>query len=815
MLKGDVNIVLGNLKVAETCYQQALSVAKDANRFETFICLQFSVYSQGKNDEAIENLKPLLDNPSLTPRMVALLKRTLGNIYRSVANYHLAEKFISEAVELAKELKDSIHQMEWTGELGRVYRSSGLHHEAIKRQKEAFEAALARGDIARLAAACGYIGFTMYSLPSPNYSEAIKYLGTRLLLAEENLGDRASVRWCLNNIGKVYLGLNKIEPAIQCFQRSLDVAKEMGDLLGVGTAFGNLGSALRVAGKHQEAVEYHKSYLQNAKERLDIGGEAIMLYELAVDYLLMKDLPVATEYALKGISTLNNIRSRLTERDDQLKIGNFEKNQAKLYNLLQQLLVEQTQYYSALLISELGRAQALSDLVRAKLNVQAALSDLLSQFVSQDANIDQSVVNDAFSLLFSLCLELNSTLVVYSHVSEVSGTSDRSTWLYIWVITSSKELHFVKNQVGSGSVKFQLDEDFFSTLRRDIGIRGIKLVSKRQEKANSKDIQPGLTSDSQDTNSNSSLNSKQKLNALYECLISPIRAYLPQSEGGAVPHLILIPHDIIFNVPFPALYDGHGYLIEQFSFSQASSLSLLHLLAEDQKIRDARHLKDELKDALIIADPTMPHEDIPQLPGAQEEAKKIYEIIGGKVFTRDEANKETVVSHLSLHSIVHFATHAMIFDSIAEHLEMEDAEDSDAVTEGDYSVKGAIVLASSSPSCSGILTSQELQAIDLDCELITLSCCRTACGKVTGDGVLGLSRAILVAGARCFIVTLWPIEDSSTTSLMKVFYTHYKVHRNAPKALRLAILHLLGRNLGAGYWGAFVVSGVSPGMLTN
>ena len=50
----------------------------------------------------------------------------------------------------------------------------------------------------------------MYSLPTPNYSEAIKYLGTRLLLAEEKLGDRSSVRWRLNNIRKVYLGLKTI-----------------------------------------------------------------------------------------------------------------------------------------------------------------------------------------------------------------------------------------------------------------------------------------------------------------------------------------------------------------------------------------------------------------------------------------------------------------------------------------------------------------------------------------------------------------------------------------------------------------------------
>ena len=823
MLKGDVNIILGNLKDAEACYYQAVSIAEEGNfeenmKVEAFICLQSAIYSQGKNDEALANLTPLLSNPKLTPRNFAFLKHTLGNIYRSAANWHLAEKLLSEAIELAKELNDTIHEMEWTGELGRVYRSSGLHHEAIKRQKEAYKAALKRGDIARLAASCGYIGFTMYSLPTPNYSEAIKYLGTRLLLAEEKLGDRSSVRWCLNNIGKVYLGLKTIEPAIECFQRSLEDAKRMGSFLGEGTALGNLGSALREAGKHHKAIECHKSYLENARKRLDTGGEAIMLYELAVDHLLVKDLQLATEYALNGVSTLNRIRSRLTDKDDQLKIGNFEKNQAKLYNLLQQLLVKQEEYHSALLISELGRARALSDLVQAKLNVKSRFVELLSCFVDSNAHIDHSAVDDAFTLLHSLCSAVKSTLVIYSMVTEISEENLQSTWVYIWGLSSNKSFHFAKRQICSQSVSFQMDDDFFNNLRRDIGVRGIKLVNKQKYPAPSQtETHVSKKEESSEVSkpSHSSPSKLQgKLRALYDCLLSPIRAHLPHFDGNlAAPHLILIPHDVIYNVPFAALHDGNRYLIEQYTLSQAPCLSVLHLLVERQRLCHEHRSVALITDALIIADPKMPHKDIPQLPGANQEASSIHKIIGGNVFTKEEATKQTVISNLSSSSIIHFATHATIFDSIAEHLETDEHQDTLATAVGDYSIKGAIVLASSSSSCSGILTSQEIQTMNLKCELMTLSCCRTACGKVTGDGVLGLSRAVLVAGAQSFIVTLWPIEDNSTTVLMKVFYEHYKVDRNAPRAMRTAVLHLLRENLDVEYWGAFDVSGVSPGML--
>ena len=132
----------------------------------------------------------------------------------------------------------------------------------------------------------------------------------------------------------------------------------------------------------------------------------------------------------------------------------------------------------------------------------------------------------------------------------------------------------------------------------------------------------------------------------------------------------------------------------------------------------------------------------------------------------DHCTKEVVQALLPTSSVIHLATHAThatLADSIAEQLQLE--ETTDAEIEGDYSIKGAIVLSKSPPTCSGILTSSKILTASLiRCELMTLSCCRTGCGKVTGDGILGLSRAVLVAGANCLIPTLWAIEDDSTLS---------------------------------------------------
>lgn len=842
--QGELSIAFGKLSDAYNFYQKAREfvelhedVSCDKKR-DILTRQQAIVHAQGRNDEVLNTLTPVLDETSnVSPLTLGLLKRTLGNTYRSAANWHLGEKLLSEAVKIAEESGDIIRAKEWKGELGRVYRSSGLHNRALELQKEAYEAALARGDTARLAAACGYIGFTNYSLAKPNHEEAIKYLGTRLYLCQEKLGDPEGVRWCLNNIGKVYLSMGAIQAAIQCFEESLKLVQGTGNLLGEGTALGNLGSALREAGKHEEAIKYHKQYLSNAGKRLDTGGEAIMLYELAVDHVLMGDLTSARYYALKGVVTLRNIHARLSAEDDQLKIGNFEKNQAKTFSILQYILTELGQNHIALLISELGRARALADMMQSTSNIKSQFAANLTCFIDDNASLNESSISVLCAHLLQLAHQLSSTIIIYSLINLLSMPSRKSeNWVYIWVVPPQQDkILFAKRLMAQdGAVKFQLDDDYLSALRRDIGIsdqtfakpssntrvssRDIKLVkAKKSEKPGASTVSvsspaslekgPSTTySEIADkfTDSTSS-SSDDQLRSLYDLLIDPVKEFLPSESATDPSRLIFVPHNIIFSVPFAALRSNNHHLVEHYIISQAPSLTVLDILIEKQQNTLHSH-----GGTLVVGNPDMPHEEISQLEGAEEEAKTVHKIMGGKLLLKGEATKQSLKENLRNFSIIHLATHATLADSIAEHLQLKE---NTTEIEGDYSVKGAIVLSKSSPSCSGILTSKEVLQIGLDCELMTLSCCRTGCGKITGDGILGLSRAVLIGGARCFIVTLWAIEDKSTSKLMQIFYSHYKNKRNAPESLRSAMLILLRDQHTIAQWAAFCISGVSPGMI--
>ena len=578
--------------------------------------------------------------------------------------------------------------------------------------------------------------------------------------------------------------------------------------MGEGTAIGNFGSVLRDAGQYKEAVKCHEQYLVNAGKRLDVGGEAIMQYELAVDHLLLGDKEQCRSYALQGLQTLELMRSQLAATDDQLKLGNHEKNQARICNILLYVLVELGQYRAALLVSELGRARALCDLMRTRWETKSALLAQFAELLEQTSLIlDQAMVSNLCDQLIELSRQSSSNIIIYSLVDEpTSNAGQRRQWLYIWVVTdaseSRKAIHFAKRLIPSEGHCFQLrlEEDNLSSSRRDIKLK------KKSKKVTAQPVTSSVSVTAQSPKHELTSSLPEQMLDRYSTLIAPIEAHLSSDISPTPSRLVIIPHSFLFTVPFAALQNANGrYLVEDYAISYAPSISVLHLIA--QKAHSVQ--PDDGSVPLVIGNPLMPLPDVEQLAGAEEEARSVHEIIGGELYLNEEATKEQVRSSLPQHhSVIHLATHALLGDSVDEHLEV--VETSNKQDRGDYTVKGAVVLARSGPSCSGILTSREVQDLDLSgCQLVTLSCCSTARGKVTQDGILGLSRAILVAGATCLVTTLWPIQDGPTAELMSKFYTYYKKSGDAPSAMRSAMVNLMSAGFSNEQWAAFYVAGIS------
>lgn len=837
LLLGHINRAIGKLDVAIAHYQDASKLAKSTEDISDptvlpFIYHQLCIYAGGDNSGPLIKLTPLIDMDSslCIPTRVVLLQ-ALGNIYRSAADWHKSTSHFKKAIQLAKISGDIGKAMECKAELGRAYRSSGCHSKALKRQKKLLEFAQGRSDTSNVANACGYIGFTYYSMGKQHYDEAVKYLSCKLELCKNELDDSAGYRWCLNNIGKVYLGLKEHDLCMKLFSESGEIARQLGNLLGLGTAYGNLGSACRAVGKHGDSVKYHQLYLEIAIKNSDTGGVAIMQRELILDHLyLYRDegdagkkasfLAQAEIYAFGALRTSLEVRSRLSNEDDILKIGNFEHNQAKIFSLLLFIAIEQGQYEAGLVLSELGRAHALADRINDKFEVNSSfLSDVLNIIGSND-QISPSALSAVLKKIGMLVSGSKSQVLVYS-ILENPLHKGKETMLYTWHVQSDHKIgvqvHFKQSVIsltGIDSGHSAIDEDYISGLMRDVQLceaEATQPIIRPEYQPDLDKVSVPLSRDiirKKHIVSQAFQPKRDKLEELYDLLITPMSQFICDCQST---RLVIIPHGFLFSVPFCALKTGGTYLIEKFVICVSPSLYILDIgLQREKEWSKLPSSRDDIK-VFAVGNPKMPVDELEHLPGAEEEVESIALLSQStELLCGEYATKRAVVSGFHRHSVIHLATHAIVAASLSDLIA---AAESDSEVKpynvGDYSVKGAIILARSDSSCSGVLTSSEIEKLRLEpsCELVVLSCCNSGCGKITGDGILGLSRSLMCAGVMNMLVTLWPIVDKSTPLLMKQFYTHYAVNRDAPAALQFSMLHLIKQHYNVRQWAAFCCIG--------
>ena len=108
-----------------------------------------------------------------------------------------------------------------------------------------------------------------------------------------------------------------------------------------------------------------------------------------------------------------------------------------------------------------------------------------------------------------------------------------------------------------------------------------------------------------------------------------------------------------------------------------------------------------------------------------------------------------------------------------------------------------------------MLKMSDLQAINLRARLVVLSCCHSGQGEVSSEGVVGMARAFLFAGARSVLASLWAIDDEATMLFMECFYQHLRVGESASTALQKAMKRLRDSDdfSAPKYWAPFVLIG--------
>jgi len=310
---------------------------------------------------------------------------------------------------------------------------------------------------------------------------------------------------------------------------------------------------------------------------------------------------------------------------------------------------------------------------------------------------------------------------------------------------------------------------------------------------------------------------------LYQLLIKPVEKMMPLPERLVIiPDLALasLPFEILLSQPPPkSIYlptEEHPYagdfLLHRYVFFYSPTAALLQAnvvparaKADMLVLANPFEGKGELADKQVLLRHRTGWRFDP-LPFAEIEAEKIKRIRPrAKILSRSNASESFFMQEAPRYPIIHVATHAFVdttFDSFS----------------------GLILAAGKDTTEDGILMGYEISALDLSCDLVALSACETGRGKlVHGEGVLGLPRQFLAAGAKSVLMSLWKVDDKFTSELMPAFYEHFlKGRQSKAEALSQAKLALLKHPItGSGvhyqhplFWAAFVLFG-DPGFDTH
>jgi CHAT domain-containing protein len=260
---------------------------------------------------------------------------------------------------------------------------------------------------------------------------------------------------------------------------------------------------------------------------------------------------------------------------------------------------------------------------------------------------------------------------------------------------------------------------------------------------------------------------------LYRLLVLPVEAWLPREDGRL---LTIVPHGPLFRLSFAALRDHRGrYLVERYAMHYVPAAGVLRFSAEAR----ARAAEAPPR-VLLVADPApLPAAGaaLRPLPAARAEVDGVRSTLGRPAtrLVAGAATEADVVPLLAESTTVHFATHGVVDD--------------------EHSLDSFVALGRTGPGApiDGRLTVAEVYDLRLRADLVFLSACRSGRGRVTGDGILGLTRAFLSAGAATVVATLWDVADEPSSQLVKRFYSGLARDASKSRALREAQLGLIGR----------------------
>ena len=477
--------------------------------------------------------------------------------------------------------------------------------------------------------------------------------------------------------------------------------------------------------------------------------EGKIYHNLGRAYYQLGDVCRAEDFFKSGVNLFDKMRN-LLKSNDGWKI--YLRNQyTNCYNFLWLAQLKQSKTVEALFTADRGRAQALMDLMESQYGVKSA------QPVSDD--------------------ETKSFSSISSHIpSQTIFLAEYFGFLYFWVLKKEQQCQFMQREINCNL------HSLTDLTYEQIGVFEPAMCENRSLDTEETDERSEKLFDPNPHKKGLLSSRGDALKLLSDVVIGPISHLINGDE------LIIVPDGPLFLVPYAALVDKHSrFLSKTLRIRLVLSLTSLRLMAE---CPEEYHCTSG---ALLVGDPWVEGvcingRAVEQLPGAKKEVEMIGKILKIEPLTGRNATKAKVLTKLNSVALVHIAAHGR-----AETGEILLSREQEEPTEEDV-----------------VLTMADVLKAKLRARLVVLSCCHSGRGKIKAEGVVGIARAFLGAGARSVLVSpVWAIDDEATLEFMSKFYGQLKEGQSASKSLSEAMKWMRESNgfSHVRYWAPFVLIG--------
>ncbi|XP_068714086.1 tetratricopeptide repeat protein 28-like [Montipora foliosa] len=705
----------------------------------------------------------------------------LGGAYLKLPNYQQAIKNYAKALHIFIETGCRAEEASTYGNLGIAYFSLGNFRQAVEYYEKRLSIAKEVGDNAGEGSAYGNIGNAYLSLG--NFKQAIEYHEKHLSIAKE-VGDRAGEGSACGNLGNCYLSLGNFKQATAYCERSLSIAKEVGDRAGEGSAYGNLGNCYLSLGNLKQATAYCERSLSIAKEVGDNAGEGSACANLGNAHFELDHFKEAMEYHEHSLGIFKEIGDYVGEgmawywlghdhevsgslsnalncyrlsikhfdetrhslnSEDEWKIS-FRDSYRASYTALWRTLLKNGEIKEALYAAEKGRAQALMDILKERYGIDS-----------------QSIFALAPKQTLSAALEFLPPQAVFVALDENKIT--------FWVVRKDRKISFRQTEIANGTA-----DKLMETVLKGIGVRDAVRCENRALDPLRSSWRRKPISEKTVLPSSSSVNSLQPL---YDVLLAPIADLVQGDE------LIVVPDGPFCLAPYSALS-------ESIRIRTVPSLTAFNVIVGAP---EDFHSKTG---ALLVGDPWLKEvtnkkgePTFGQIPFAKREVEMIGQLLQTTPLTGKSATKAEVLKSMKSVALVHIAAHG--FPKTGEIALAPNTERKSPIPkEEDF-----------------ILKISDVQTISLRARLVVLSCPYSGQGELKSEGVVGIARAFLCAGARSVLVSLWGIDDVATLLFMRSFYQHLVDGKSGSVALQQAMKSLRESKeyCAIKYWAPFVLVG--------